>query len=206
VQHHVVGPRALLVDVADAAAAAALARWARTAGVEAVDVVPAATTVLLDGVPDLAALVRLLAAVTDDDLADPTGAPGDARVVQVPVRWDGPDLAFVARHWRVDPGEAVRRLEATELVSAFCGFAPGFAYLAGLPEAWAVPRLDDPRPRVAAGSVALAGPWCSVYPSASPGGWRLVGSTDLALWDVDADPPALLAPGTRVRLVGGAPS
>ncbi|GFJ90481.1 hypothetical protein Prum_041230 [Phytohabitans rumicis] len=97
--------------------------------------------------------------------------------------------------------EAVERLAGTELRVAFCGFAPGFAYLAGLPASWAVPRLASPRPRVPAGSVGLAGEYAGIYPTASPGGWRLVGRTDAVLFDVRRDPPALLAPGTRVRLV-----
>jgi KipI family sensor histidine kinase inhibitor len=96
---------------------------------------------------------------------------------------------------------AVERLTGTELTVAFCGFAPGFAYLRGLSPAWAVPRLDAPRPRVPAGSVALAGEYAGIYPTAAPGGWRLVGRTDATLFDVRREPPALLAPGTRVSLV-----
>ncbi len=93
------------------------------------------------------------------------------------------------------------RHTGTTFVAAFSGFAPGFAYLAGLDDEHAVPRLDSPRTRVPAGSVALAGTWCGVYPTASPGGWQLIGHTDARLWDVERDPPALLAPGTRVRFV-----
>jgi len=89
----------------------------------------------------------------------------------------------------------------TELVVAFCGFAPGFPYCTGLPERLAVPRLDSPRTRVPAGAVGLAGPFTGIYPTASPGGWRLIGHTDLVLWDTDRDPPATLVPGTRVRFV-----
>ena len=86
-------------------------------------------------------------------------------------------------------------------MAAFCGFAPGFAYLTGLPDELAVPRRQTPRTRVPVGSVALAGSWCGVYPTASPGGWQLLGHTDAPLWDVDRPQPALLAPGTRVRFV-----
>jgi KipI family sensor histidine kinase inhibitor len=88
-----------------------------------------------------------------------------------------------------------------DFVSAFCGFAPGFAYLAGLPDELAVSRLDSPRPSVPAGSVGLAGPWCGVYPTSSPGGWRLIGRTEVPLWRPDRVDTALLAPGTRVRFV-----
>jgi KipI family sensor histidine kinase inhibitor len=106
-----------------------------------------------------------------------------------------------ARRWGVSRTEAVQRLSTAELRVAFCGFAPGFAYLTGLPAEWAVPRLPTPRPRVPAGSVALAGPYAGIYPTASPGGWRLVGRTEATLFDVHRDPPARLVPGTRVRLV-----
>ncbi len=84
---------------------------------------------------------------------------------------------------------------------AFVGFSPGFAYCTGLAPELAVPRLDRPRPRVPAGSVGLAGEYAGVYPSASPGGWRLLGRTDAVLWDVSREEPALLTPGTRVRFV-----
>ena len=122
-------------------------------------------------------------------------------MIEVPVVYDGADLEDVAGRWGTDGEGVVERHGAIEFVSAFCGFAPGFAYLAGLPEQYAVPRLDSPRSRVPAGAVGLAGSWCGVYPSESPGGWRLLGRTDLTLWDPDRDEPALLAPGTRVRFV-----
>jgi len=99
------------------------------------------------------------------------------------------------------PGEVVERLVRTPLHVAFCGFTPGWAYLAGLPEELAVPRLDTPRAKVPAGSVGLADRYAGIYPTASPGGWRLIGHTDVTLFQPDRTPPALLVPGTRVRLV-----
>ncbi len=189
------GATAVLAEVGDAATALALATWARASGVGAVEVVPAAETVLFDGVADLGALAARLASWSPAEVA-PAG-----ELVELPVTYDGPDLAFVAEAWAVDEDEVVRRHTAVEYVASFCGFAPGFAYLAGLPAALAVPRLESPRAQVPAGSVGLAGAWCGVYPSASPGGWRLVGRTDARLWDPAAEPPALLAPGTRVRFV-----
>ncbi|MEU4566020.1 allophanate hydrolase subunit 1 [Micromonospora sp. NPDC023956] len=162
----------------------------------AVEIVPAATTVLLDGVPDPTATA---ARITSWAPRSPAGT-GSTRTVRVPVSYDGEDLPRVAGHWGVDVPEVIRRLTAAEFRVAFCGFAPGFAYLTGLPAEWSVPRLDSPRPRVPAGSVALAGPYAGIYPTASPGGWLLVGRTDLPLFDVHADPPAALTPGSRVRL------
>jgi len=189
------GPTAVLAEVDGPASALALATWARAAGVPAVEIVPAAETVLFDGVADPAGLGARLAGWTAPDVA-----PG-GDLVEVPVDYDGPDLGAVAAAWGTDAAGVVRQHAAIEYVASFCGFAPGFAYLAGLPAGLAVPRLESPRPQVPPGSVALAGPWCGVYPAASPGGWQLIGRTDAVLWDPDRPQPALLAPGTRVRFV-----
>jgi KipI family sensor histidine kinase inhibitor len=167
----------------------------RSAGTLAVtDIVPGARTLLLDGVDPAVA-----AEVPDWRPAAHT-AGTDAPHVRIPVTFDGEDLGDVAELWGVTVPEAVGRLTGAELTVAFGGFAPGFAYLRGLDPAWAVPRLSAPRPRVPAGAVALAGEYAGIYPTASPGGWRLVGRTDVTLFDVRREPPALLAPGTRVTL------
>ncbi len=126
---------------------------------------------------------------------------GSEQVVEVPVRYDGPDLARVAELTGLDEGEVVARHTAGEYRSGFCGFAPGFAYLTGLDESLHVPRRDDPRTKVPTGSVGLADEFTAVYPRESPGGWQLIGRSDIALWDTGRDPPALLAPGTAVRFV-----
>jgi KipI family sensor histidine kinase inhibitor len=189
-----VGPRAVLAEVGDAASALALATWAR-GRVEAEEVVPAAETVLFDGVTDPGSLGTALASWSPSDSL-PAG-----ELVELPVEYDGPDLGFVADAWGTDADGVVRRHTEVEYVAEFCGFAPGFAYLAGLPGDLAVPRLESPRSRVPAGSVGLAGTWCAAYPSATPGGWRLIGRTDAVLWDQARESPALLAPGTRVRFV-----
>ena len=190
-----VGPAALLVEVADAATALSLASWARAAGVPAREIVPAAGTVLFDGVRDRTALADRLDGWQAQD------APASGDLVEIPTVYDGADLEDVAAVWGCSVAEVVDRHTATEFTAGFCGFAPGFAYLAGLPAAWAVPRLAEPRSRVPAGAVGLADTWCGVYPTASPGGWRLVGRTDVTLWDVTREPPALLTPGTRVRFM-----
>lgn len=189
-----VGRRAVLVELTDAGACADLAAWLRSHGV-ARDVVPAAETVLVDGVDDVGALPALL----DAWRPGAAGVPG--ALVEVPVTYDGPDLIDVASRWGTTPEDVVARHTSIEFVSRFCGFAPGFAYLSGLPESLAVPRLDTPRTSVPVGAVGLAGSWCGVYPTASPGGWRLLGRTATSLWDTAGEPPALLAPGTRVRFV-----
>ncbi len=113
----------------------------------------------------------------------------------------GPDLEAVAKETTLSPDGVVARLCAAELRVAFVGFSPGFPYLIGLPPELELPRLASPRPRVPAGSVAIAGPFAGIYPGATPGGWRLLGHTERSLFDPAADPPALLAPGDAVRLI-----
>ena len=186
-----VGRAAVLVEVASAADAVSLAEWCRTREA-ARDVVPGAQTVLLDGVREPDVLPGLLAGWR------PSAAePGP--LVEVPVTLDGPDVADVASWWRCTAGEVGERLASVELMSAFCGFAPGFAYLTGLEPALHRPRLATPRTAVPAGAVGIAGEYTGVYPRSSPGGWRLLGRTAATLWDLDRTPPALLVPGVRVR-------
>lgn len=192
---HRYGDDALLVEVADHHAALALYRAARAAGVDVCDVVPAARSVLFDGVADLDAVERDLRSWGH------SAAPAKGPVVEVPTVYDGPDLEEVARTWGMTTVEVVATHTGLEHEVAFCGFSPGFAYCAGLPPNLAVPRREDPRSRVPAGSVAVADRWTGVYPTSSPGGWQLLGRTDLVLWDVSREQPATLAPGTRVRFV-----
>ena len=194
------GEDALLLECAgppEVQAAYAEAVRRREAGtLSCTDLVPAATTLLLDG---LTARQEVIAGLAGWPTEPVTLAGAD--LVELPVVYDGPDLGTVARHWRTSVDEVVARHRSTEFVVAFCGFAPGFAYLSGLPDDLRVPRLEQPRARVPAGSVGLAGGFTGIYPRASPGGWQLIARTDAELWDTDRQPPALLAPGTRVRFV-----
>jgi KipI family sensor histidine kinase inhibitor len=119
----------------------------------------------------------------------------------VPVVYDGEDLHDVAGLTSLSVQEVVLRHAAPEYVVAFLGFAPGFPYLVGLDPALHVPRRPTPRTRVPVGSVGLAGPQTGIYPTASPGGWQLIGRTDRVLFDERRDPPALLAAGDRLRFV-----
>lgn len=218
------GPRAVLLEVDGSAPdpstpAAVVAAWqdaledlvARGLLPPPADVVPGALTLLLDGV-DAAALAPHLA--TLDRAATTARPPGEGAepeeaggVVEVPVVYDGADLAEVARRWGTDRAGVVAHHTSTVHRVAFCGFAPGFPYLLpvdGPPETGPgspVPRHPSPRPSVPAGSVGLAGRYCGIYPSASPGGWQLLGTTDVRLFDPGRTPPALLPPGTRVRFV-----
>ncbi|SPF01096.1 5-oxoprolinase subunit B family protein [Streptomyces sp. MA5143a] len=191
-----VGDRALLIEVDSGQEAEALhaelLRRRATGELTVEELVPAARTVLLDG---LDAPSRLAERLVSWEV--PPVPPRTQDVVEIPVRYDGPDLAEVAAHWGVDEAEVARVHAAAEFRVAFCGFAPGFGYLTGLPRE--VPRRATPRTAVPAGSVALAGPYTGVYPRSSPGGWQLIGTTDLVLWDPARVPAALLTPGTRVR-------
>ena len=195
-QIHRYGHDALLVEVADASEALALYRAARAGGLQARDVVPAARTVLFSGCAEPERLATELARMTLE-----RSAASERPAVEVPTTYDGPDLEDVARRWDMTVAETVATHTSVDFVVAFCGFAPGFAYCTGLPGSLAVPRHPDPRPRVPVGAVGLAGEFTGVYPTASPGGWRLLGRTELVLWDADRADPATLAPGTRVRFV-----
>jgi KipI family sensor histidine kinase inhibitor len=119
--------------------------------------------------------------------------------VEIPVTYDGEDLPEVASLTGLDAEEVVRRHTAPEYTVAFLGFSPGFPYLVGLDPALDVPRRDTPRTSIPAGSVGLAGGQTGIYPTASPGGWQLIGRTEVTLFDPERDPPALLAPGARLR-------
>ncbi len=194
-----VGQRALLVECDGPDAVAATYRFLRdrAAEVGAEEVVPAARTVLLDGLADP---IRTAALIGSWE-APPFPAEPDGELVEIPTTYDGQDLDEVARQWATTTAEVVRIHQETLFRVAFCGFAPGFAYCTGLPGGLGVARRAEPRPRVPAGSVGLAGEYTGVYPTSSPGGWQLIGRTAVALWVPDRDRPALLAPGDQVRFV-----
>ncbi|HVM29784.1 MAG TPA: 5-oxoprolinase subunit PxpB [Candidatus Limnocylindrales bacterium] len=127
---------------------------------------------------------------------------GSAAPLEIPVRYggeNGPDLEEVAGLTGLTPEEVVRLHGSVDYRVYMLGFAPGFAYLGELPEQLELPRRDTPRPRVPAGSVAIAVRQTAVYPLATPGGWHIIGRTDLSLWEPQREPPALIEPGWSVR-------
>jgi KipI family sensor histidine kinase inhibitor len=200
-----VGSAAVLVELADLEAAQATYRRVRRlaadprSGLQSPrDVVPAARTVLLDGLADVAAWMQALSDVTEAN-ADPVPGVGEGTEVVLAIRYDGPDLDAVAGAWACSTEAVTHRHAAATYRVAFCGFAPGFAYCTSEPRAPDVPRRDDPRGSVPAGSVGLGGRYCGVYPRTMPGGWQLVGTTDAVLFDPGRPQPALLNPGDRVR-------
>lgn len=191
------GRWALLLDLDSADEVAATAAAVREADLpDVVELVPAARTVLVAVRPggDLSAVRSAV------DRVDPaTAATATGTVHTIPVVYDGEDLALVARTAGLSTGEVVDLHSGAEYTVDFCGFAPGFGYLSGLPEPLRQPRLESSRSAVPAGSVGLADVYSCVYPRRSPGGWRLIGRTDLVMFDPAADPPARLSPGDRVR-------
>jgi KipI family sensor histidine kinase inhibitor len=189
------GEHGALLEVPDNSAAVRVAR--RLASEPSfVDVVPGHRTVLVTWNGEPPELIELAESALRDDQPLLTGAS-----VEIPVRYDGPDLDEVARLTGLSPEEVAARHMGAEYVVGFLGFAPGFAYLLGGDERLRVERRAEPRERVAAGSVALAGPYSGIYPRESPGGWQLIGSTKTVLFDAAREPPALLSPGDRVRFV-----
>ncbi|MEM8620503.1 MAG: allophanate hydrolase subunit 1 [Actinomycetota bacterium] len=189
------GPTAWWVeDVADPAAWAAGLQQSRTIPDAIVDVLPAEDSVV----------VRCAAGALDAvgeflDGVRPSEVDSSIAPVDVPVVYDGSDLAQVAEHAGLSVDDVVERHAAGDYRVAFCGFSPGFAYMTGLDPTLEVPRRTHPRTRVPAGSVAIAAHYAAVYPSASPGGWHLLGHTERIVWNTAAASPALLRPGIPVR-------
>ncbi|SDY96046.1 sensor histidine kinase inhibitor, KipI family [Variovorax sp. YR266] len=191
---------AVLVELDDLPQTLALLASLRAepiAGIE--ELVPAARTLLITFRP---------AAITADELVRQVGGRSlDAREtridkrIEIPVRYDGEDLAEVAGLLGITPEEVVRRHTGSDYTVAFTGFAPGFAYLSGGHPSLNVPRRTVPRTRIPAGAVGLAGSFSGVYPQASPGGWQIIGITDAPMWDLARETPALLQPGDTVRFV-----
>lgn len=193
------GEAALLVELGSPERAQAMAASLRAAPIDGVvEAVPGLESVLIElsqpGV-DPEALVPAL----EDRLASLDIAPGPGRSHVIPVVYDGPDLGDVAALTGLTTDEVVALHAGTELRVLFCGYAPGFAYLGDLPPPIRVDRLETPRTRTPAGSVAIAGRMSGIYPADLPGGWRVIGRTGVTLFDPRRDPPVTLLPGDRVR-------
>lgn len=165
-----------------------------------VSTVPAYAALLCHYDPDVTDAARLEASIRqfegDVDASVPFGA-----VVDVPTRYDGPDLADVALKANLTPAGVVEAHASREYLVYCVGFAPGFTYCGALPDQLAVPRLASPRLRVSAGSIGIAGRQTGIYAVESPGGWNLIGRTALRLFDPAADPPARFKPGDRLRFI-----
>jgi KipI family sensor histidine kinase inhibitor len=210
------GDQAVLVEVGSLDEVLALRHelWEVSRPPGLVDAVPGARTLLLvvDAPARLAGVTATVTRATGEAARFRPKDPGNAQgstgpgapphaVVEVVVRYDGPDLDEVAHLSGLSPAGVVAAHTGTPWQVGFGGFAPGFAYLVGGDRRLQVPRRPTPRASVPAGSVGLAGEFSGIYPRASPGGWQLIGRTQAVLWDLDRDPPALLQPGSFVRFV-----
>jgi KipI family sensor histidine kinase inhibitor len=162
---------------------------------------PAFTSVLIDFDPRRQTHSQIEDLVRERLASEAAGNPEESRVVDIPVRYDGPDLDDVARHTGLAPERVVESFSAGEYLVYFVGFSTCFPYLGGLPPELVTPRLPAPRKQVPAGSVAIGGAQAGVYPLPSPGGWRIIGRTDLRLFDPAGEPPGLLRMGDRVRFL-----
>ncbi len=194
---------ALLVELANLDETLALfdaLQQAPIAGVE--EIVPAARTLLVYFRPSAVSREALAAQIAGRDVSATAREAG--KLIEIPVHYDGEDLDDVARELGIGRDEVIRRHTGSDYSVAFCGFAPGFAYLSG-GAGFVVPRRSTPRTRIPAGAVALAGGFSGIYPQASPGGWQIIGVTATRMWDLDRAEPALLQPGYRVRFVDAGP-
>jgi len=187
------GPQAWLVDVDEPVAWADALTAMDVPGVLAI--VPAETTVTVQCTRERHHAVGVVL----DTVVPAPAAPDRRPPVTIDVVYDGPDIDELAVAAQVSVDDVLRLHVTGEFHVAFCGFSPGFGYLSGLDRRLHVPRRSTPRTTVPAGAVGVAAGYTCVYPSASPGGWYLIGHTTATLWDVDRDPPALLAPGRAVR-------
>ena len=162
--------------------------------------VPAYASLLCHFDPEVTGAARLEAAIRqlegEVDASVPIGS-----IVDVPTRYDGPDLADVALKTDLTPAGVIEAHARREYLVYCVGFAPGFTYCGALPDQLAVPRLASPRVRVSAGSIGIAGRQTGIYAVESPGGWNLIGRTALRLFDPAADPPARFKPGDRLRFI-----
>lgn len=163
------------------------------------ELVPAARTILVNFDPSVCRPERLAAAIAGREVGQRQQAAG--ALLKLPVRYDGEDLAEMADYLGLSVAALIERHTKAIWQVAFTGFAPGFAYMTGDDPLFDVPRRPSPRTQIPAGAVALAGRFCGIYPRASPGGWQLLGTTTVPMWDLGRQPPALLQPGGRVQFV-----
>jgi KipI family sensor histidine kinase inhibitor len=199
-----VGDHGVLLELGSNTTVHAVAATARRYfGDQLAEVVPGHRTLLLvchpgSVMPDLSVLTAAAIASTEKPNHDGNRS-GKPRVIRIPVRYDGGDLMAITRVLCIDRERVIELHCGPAYTVAFMGFAPGFPYLVGLPRELQLPRLEVPRVEVPAGSVAVASGYCGIYPRSSPGGWNLLGRTNVPLFDPTRDPPAFLAPGDQVR-------
>ncbi len=196
------GPTTVLVETG-ARDPVAVAEAVRSVfGARVTDLIPAAQTVVVRCAYAIADDASFLDDLTEVVASVRSGSPSTSgRLVEIPVVYDGEDLAHVADVTGLTVQEVVDAHTAVEHRAAFCGFAAGFAYLEVGDRRLTIARRASPRPRVPTGSVALAAGYTAVYPVASPGGWHLIGRTEEQLWNPHRQRPSLIEPGDVVRFI-----
>jgi KipI family sensor histidine kinase inhibitor len=193
------GPTSVMFELDTVEQAAALATQLCDRAVPGViEVVPGARTVLVvaQRPEQLMSIDQIVAALGAGDVPTPAG-----ELVDVPTVYDGVDLVDVAGRTGLSVADVVDMHSTVEYRAAFSGFTPGFTYLTGLATALWLPRRSVPRPRVDAGSVAIGADFTGVYPTASPGGWHLLGHATVEMWNPSRTRPAFIVAGDRVRFV-----
>jgi len=198
------GDRALLIAAGDRGELDGWVDRLRAADIAGMqDFLPAAETVLvtLATGADAAAVESALRRMLTTAPATPPAVDAGGDEVVIPVRYDGDDLADVAGLLGISVADVIARHTGRVWRCRFIGFTAGFGYLASTGPGLAVPRRRQSRTAVPPGAVGLADGYSAVYPRRAPGGWQLIGRTDMPMWDLDRPQPALLAAGTRVRFV-----
>lgn len=174
-------------------------------GSASIEIVPGAKSVLItcadltvdvNKIEGLVSSIDLAQEKTDNLPLAPAFAP-----ISIPVTYDGIDLKDVASRLGLSISEVVALHCSSEYVVSFCGFSPGFAYLSGLHPKLAIPRRSTPREKISKGSIAIAEGYSAVYPGNSPGGWHVLGTTQMPMFDSQSKSPSVLTPGARVRFV-----
>lgn len=198
------GEHAILIEFDEPRAPAAFAHHLRTQNIAGIDdVVPTQYTVMVfaDRTTPHQLLREIVVAQLDSHQGRDHTPQQPIREVTIGVHYNGADLASLATTCGLTPTELIELHTSLVWTCDFIGFAPAFGYLTSPDNPLDVPRHRQSRPQVPAGAVALAGPYSAVYPRSSPGGWQLIGTTAVTLWDLDSDPPSLLSAGTRVRFI-----
>ncbi|WP_053158017.1 urea amidolyase family protein [Pseudomonas sp. Pf153] len=192
------GDNGLLIELPDLNATVAWFEAITTAAFDGIEeTIPGARTLLVHFDALMVSHDELVGKIAG--LTPSCGAQSVGQLIEIPIVYDGEDLGFVAAYLGCSVDQLIRRHSAATFTVAFTGFAPGFAYMTCDDPQLNVPRRETPRVRIPAGSVAMAGAFCGVYPTDSPGGWQLLGTTPSTMWDLTRERAALLAPGDRVR-------
>lgn len=198
-----VNPNTMLVELDDLAQTLALFDALRSNPVAGIaEIIPAARTLMIRTDYGVNADASIAGKIQNFSFSLGTIQEHNTTTpIEIPVSYNGDDLDDVANIMEMDRQTLIDAHQAAIWQVAFCGFAPGFAYLISNDERFDVPRRQTPRTRIPSGSLALGGRFCGIYPQETPGGWQIIGHSDMPMWDIERQPPALMRPCTRCRFV-----